>query len=349
MDVSLDKDGYVIIRSALSKSIIKQGEDCFQGQKVNYLELEKVNAAYLNVINEKVGLNLKCIKYRASNNNNSTDAGMFHRDLRIYRGDTSVPVYTCLLYLDDANMELIPTSHKKTNMSFIESLFLLRHRKLLDIKKGDMIIFHASMIHRGIFFKPQPYRRLIQQFDCVPENMLAQLNQEILHTACQNKCNNRMGNLIYKLNKTSFSNIVNKINYLNVGMGYGLQLGVQNKFLPPNFKYISTESNQDRLKPKGGWEKNNLYVFYDLEQSQTIDTDNLGKFYFYSNTLYLILIMTIIILIIILIVCQIIYYYKLYRMLNYPPKKVKTNTRFKKLINNRNQKTNKNNVRRKQK
>mgnify|MGYP006139919109 FL=1 len=44
--------------------------------------------------NKKLNMNLDYFKYRVSNNNNSSDAGSFHRDIHSYAG---VPeIYTCL-------------------------------------------------------------------------------------------------------------------------------------------------------------------------------------------------------------------------------------------------------------
>jgi len=65
-------------------------------------------------------MNLDYLKYRVSNNNKSSDAGSFHRDLHSYAG---VPeIYTCLTYLDESIMEIIVGSHKKVSIPIFETI-----------------------------------------------------------------------------------------------------------------------------------------------------------------------------------------------------------------------------------
>lgn len=51
-------------------------------------------------------------KFRFSNNN-SSDAATFHNDVYNCSNLDVMPVYTCLSYFDEAQMELIPKSHIK--------------------------------------------------------------------------------------------------------------------------------------------------------------------------------------------------------------------------------------------
>ena len=89
------------------------------------------------------------------------------------------------------------------------------------MKAGDILIIYACIIHRGIFYKKQEHRRLIQQFDCVDVNNLSTLKKQILHVPCVNKCNNTIADMAVKLNKIKpLSNSLNYIYYLNVAMGY---------------------------------------------------------------------------------------------------------------------------------
>ena len=61
----------------------------------------------------------KYVKYRFSNNNNSTDASTFHGDVYNHTKSELLPIYTCLCYFDEAEMELIPASHLKNEDSTV--------------------------------------------------------------------------------------------------------------------------------------------------------------------------------------------------------------------------------------
>ena len=43
-----------------------------------------------------------------------------------------------------------------------------KNKKQIYMKQGDILIFHATLIHRGIFYTNQKERRLLQCFDCIP-------------------------------------------------------------------------------------------------------------------------------------------------------------------------------------
>ena len=245
------------------------------------------------------------MKYRASNNNNSTDAGMFHRDIHIFTDDKIVNIYTCLLYLDDSYMQLIPKSHKEPHMTLCEAISMFKKRKLIKMKSGSILIFHSSMIHRGIFYKKQAHRRLIQQFDCVDKVEYPKIGHRILHTPCMNQCKVKQANFIENLNKIKkLSNIVNYIVYMNVSHGYSYNFNFTKKINKPNVLCISTETNQDRMVPrKGVWEPNNRYITNPELTLHDIDEKHLRSFIFYSHYLHTIILLLMIILIIIVVVC----------------------------------------------
>jgi len=60
------------------------------------------------------------IKFRFSNNNNSIDASVFHRDDYNYTDSSMIPIYTALCYFDKAELEIIPGSHIKNNLSLTD-------------------------------------------------------------------------------------------------------------------------------------------------------------------------------------------------------------------------------------
>ena len=102
-------------------------------------------------------------KYRFSNNNNSSDASTFHRDLYNHTENDIVPIFTVLVYFDDTQMELIPGSHIKNNK------YTFDDRKTIDIKAGNTLVIFANLLHRGKNFTNSGNRRILQIFEvCEP-------------------------------------------------------------------------------------------------------------------------------------------------------------------------------------
>ena len=282
--VSLAQDGYLIIRNKLSVRELEFARACFQNKTIDYKNIKKINENYLRIAGETVGKKLTCMKYRASNNNNSVDAGAFHRDYHINPQVVNpLPVYTCLLYLDDSTMQLIPGSHNERHMCLPKAMKRFKDKKNIDVKAGDILIIYASIIHRGIFYRKQENRRLIQQFDCVDVKNLELHKKQILHIPCVNKCYNTIADMAVKLNKVKpLSNSLNYIYYLNVAMGYVRLVNLEKKLGYPGIVGFSSEVNQARYQPKNkGWEVGNKYITnYPVLD---LPTSKLGKYRSYNQ------------------------------------------------------------------
>lgn len=305
----LNENGFLVIRNVLNDEDIKYGQNCFKGTKVNYTKIDKfINESIINNFNRILNKNLINTKYRVSNQNNSVDAGAFHRDIHNYTNihdKNPLKIYTCLCYLDTAHMELIPKSHKNSHMSFLYAKKFYNNKIELIINPGDLLIFNANTIHRGIFYKTKhnKNRRLIQCFDCINENIFDKLNSQTLHIPCGPFCNNTHATAISKINKNKFfSNIINKINYYNIACGYGYPFGLNNKISNNGkYLYISPESNQERLKPIGNsWEKGNVYII--KKKTNDIQKEKFYMYKIYSYYLGLILYTILYIILLILLV-----------------------------------------------
>ena len=46
---------------------------------------------------------------------------MFHRDIHLTEKVSTLEIYTCLLYLDDSWMEIIPGSHQEPVMTYLQA------------------------------------------------------------------------------------------------------------------------------------------------------------------------------------------------------------------------------------
>ena len=288
----LNKNGYILLKKNLLKNDINFAKKCFNNTKINYKNIELfIKNIFLPKINKKTKLNLKCIKYRASNNNNSVDASGFHRDLRINK-NISLPIYTCLCYLDDSIMEIIPKSHNKNMINYIKAFKLFLTKKKIYIKKGDILIFHATLIHRGIFYINQKNRRLLQCFDCIPNDKYDFLKNKIFHLPCKLNCNKIFTDIAKFISKINIIiELINFINYFNVAQGYGLESDIFKKLKhnnkPLNKYYFSTEENTPRLYPKyNNFETGNNYVLLDkniLEWEKK--NKNLNFYFLYKNNI----------------------------------------------------------------
>jgi len=246
----LHDDGFYILKNTISKQGIEYARRNVT-DVANYTKMESYISHIFDSLSVKYGLKLKSAKYRISNNNNSVDAGGFHRDLQTMNNNITepVPVYTVLSYLDEqSSMELIPGSHKKYRMTILEAIRTLKKSIELQIKPGDILIFHSSMIHKGIFYKRQPNRRLIQCFDCT---LNSDYGQKILHLPCMKNCNKNIRNILSGISSIRpLIKILDTINYFNVANGYNSRSNFMKRLNYKGIEFLSTESNTPRLIPK---------------------------------------------------------------------------------------------------
>jgi hypothetical protein len=161
----LEKNGYILLSNVLSKEEIEFGISCIDGDKADY----KKKKHFI----EKIFLpktpfeDPVYVKFRVSNNTNSMDASTFHGDIYNHTKSEYMPIYTCLCYFDDAQLEIIPGSHRYNNSGW--SLESYSKKEVLQVRRGDILVFHANMHHRGIKYNESPNRRLLQVFDVFPD------------------------------------------------------------------------------------------------------------------------------------------------------------------------------------
>jgi len=297
----LNTEGYFLFKNVIPKTEIEFAKKNIKGTKIKYGNLLKfIDTNMLPVVNKKLDWKLINTKYRISNNNNSSDATGLHRDIQLHK-EKHIPIFTCLSYLDEEIMELIPGSHSKPVIEAHNLLKYYNKRIRLRIKPGDILLFNASMIHRGIFYKNNnPNRRLIQLFDCIPKELFRRIQPRILHLPCLDKCSSSFSGLIKYISKMEFLiSIVIFINYLNVARGYGTNYN----FVSKEYLGLSTEANQDRLEPKYNkdiWEDSNLYITRgDLVNNPK---DKISYYFFYSQLLNSILFTIYIIVFIVIVI-----------------------------------------------
>lgn len=236
----LARNGYILIKGVCDPI---EGKDCINDQKVDYDRMTRyINNNMISSINEFLGWDADYLKYRVSDNNNSADASVLHRDI-INQSGNHVPCFTCLTYLDKATTEVIPGTHKKLHMSYSESLAQFNKKIKIQCSPGDILLIYSTLIHRGIFTENLPHRRLIQVFEVFPStNELQKNSPKFLHVQGDETHSQTMINMSrYPI----ISDFLSIYGYFNCSTGYG-QMNL------PNIDYLSSEGLRDRLDVQPG-------------------------------------------------------------------------------------------------
>jgi hypothetical protein len=255
----IDTDtGFKVFRNILSEDEVGFGRSAFlKGNEMDYAKM----TVFVGNCLKKIDPGFSCTKYRASNNTNSSDAGLLHRDVMNYGGP--VPVFTLLSYLDTATMRLIPGSYKKPRMSLVESFEYRGKLKHVVVNPGDLLMFHSSTIHSGLFNVPKnKNRRLVQMFEVYPTREMLEFynNKQALHIQCDGqKCtNSKIGNLANSVSKIGGLKFINDMLYFNAAWGYG-----HNPVSKDGYTLVSSEANAQRVVPNGPVvQKDNLYYMF---------------------------------------------------------------------------------------
>ena len=206
----LNSKGYFIIKNLFDDHTFVEetkSKITTKNVQVDMLNFVKI---MINQIGNKLNTEIDFLKFRVSNNNNSVDAGGFHRDVICLK--KWYPILTCLTYLDDAVMEVIESSHKLRNLGLIDSTKLLRNTKQVKLKSGDVMVFYSTLLHRGVFTNTNsPNRRLVQVFDCFEKGKQHLYNE--LTSVLGKERNNE---LLIRLHKIKFtSQILNMFSFYN--------------------------------------------------------------------------------------------------------------------------------------
>lgn len=198
---NLNNKGYFIIKNCFDKQFIDDTKNKITTDNVQTDMLEFVKVM-MNQIGNRLGTEIDFLKFRVSNNNNSVDAGGFHRDVVCLK--KWYPVITCLTYLDDTVMEIIEYSHKCRNLRYIDSTKLFNNnKKRITLKSGDIMIFYSTLLHRGVFTNTKsPNRRLVQVFDCFEKG------HDFYHDLISVLGKERNNDLMIKLNKINFTSYI---------------------------------------------------------------------------------------------------------------------------------------------
>ena len=203
-------------------------------------------------------------KLRISDHNNNTDAAAFHRDLVCYADYDDLPIYTCLCYLDEGNMEIIKGSHL-----YHHSHQFLKNwgkRQQVPMSAGDVLVFRSNTLHRGLFQHKHSHRRLIQLFECFTNTPdYSFYFPKILFVPARSSHGDT-----YKSWTVSsiFSPIINYIAFMNASSGYNPKKVQQWLAIHyPDSYLISSDAEQERWDHDGEKETQptNLYIYPEFQ------------------------------------------------------------------------------------
>lgn len=281
VDGPLYGDGFTVLRGVLTPAQVRSGRAAYLPDgNVDYKAMsEFVMDHMLPALGTSGGGVWSrgqpvAIKYRASDNNNSTDASTLHRDVwplqpRAGSGVSAAPCFTLLAYLDGATVEVVPGSHREPAMRFGRALSAHRERVRVPMVPGDLIVFNSALLHRGIFTWPSKHhRRLVQAFDVYPSAMERDdvKRARVMHLPRHTSAGPTIR--VVAAIPPALA-LANAFAYFNAAMGYGRPTVPEtagamapDKLGRPRFTHVSSEGAQGRYVAHvhGEIARNNMYV-----------------------------------------------------------------------------------------
>jgi hypothetical protein len=167
--------------------------------------------------------------------------------------DKLLPMYTCLCYFDNASLEVIPQSHINKNIPSSESY----NRKIqLHMSRGDILIFHSNLHHRGIGYGTGN-RRLLQVFEVFPnKSIYDRLSKQLITVKSSDSIMMKyiISPFMYQMAKNNMIDYVTYIHYVLMYNDFHQKIGMVD--IPP-------------------WLKKGKYVTY--EAGPRLDLDEIAK------------------------------------------------------------------------
>lgn len=287
----IHRDGYIILRNALTENDIQSALSCTYDRKVEYQSMKKfIDDIFFPTIkkNQRFITNPQYVKFRYSNNNNSKDASLFHGDIYNHSDIDVLPIYTCLCYFDDTRMEIIPKTHINSKDLSIQSYF----KKIeVPLHRGDILIFHSNIHHRGVNFDKEGDRRLLQVFDVFPDMETYRKHSPKLAIVKPTYIPKLGSQIIYEISKFPF--VIDTMSFFHYNfMYYDLQYKVTMNDISPsdkNGRYISYEPNQRAFLTDVDVTDENINIICD----RTIQTMPDSNYYRFVGILHFLLLIAV--------------------------------------------------------
>ena len=110
----MNDKGYIYLKDVLSPDDTEYALSAYNGTLVDYPKMRDfIDNRFLPAVTRKIPYITAphYVKFRFSDNNNSTDAAVVHRDVYNFTSEKSLPMLTMLCYFDESEMELHEYSH----------------------------------------------------------------------------------------------------------------------------------------------------------------------------------------------------------------------------------------------
>lgn len=254
---SLREKGYFVFRDSVPD--IEDWKNTIENDgRINYGLNQEFSDNMVESIGKKIGWNPVYSKYRFSTGgnkkkSNATDAAALHRDIMFYEEGDILPIFTLVTYLSKSKLKCVEGSHIKPNIPFRKAIF--EKTKFIEFNAGDSILFHATLLHGGVFTNLSQQRIVNQCFEVFPNKEIAEETADkIIHLWATAK-DQKKGNKYAKLATLPIiKKIILSSSYHVNAQGYG-----KGRFKLPHGKSIISGEITSRAK------------------SNTIDIPNLYK------------------------------------------------------------------------
>jgi hypothetical protein len=289
----IHENGFVLLKNVLTPNDLQFGLSSINDD--NKVDYTIVDEFVRNIFLEKIKRNVDFmsdpiyVKFRLSNNNNSTDASTFHGDIYNNTGTKLLPIYTCLCYFDNAQLEVIPGSHKYNNNG--KSMESYNKKQVINIESGNILIFHSNLHHRGIGYNKTKNRRLLQVFEVFPDKKTYHECADkliLIQTSDSVLIKRIVGPLMYHM--AQYPKVINFVDVIHYQLMYNdMHYKVALMDISPSEKknnYVSYESGKRiLLRDTSDKEDLNVNIIYD----QNIKTISYSNYYLYYFLLYFII------------------------------------------------------------
>lgn len=263
---TLKEDGYIILRNTIDTNL---GSNCLNANKLDYKCIYNIIKRKYFPIIQKYIPDTEDASFRRfifSNNSYSSIDSLYHGNSYNNSNIKEIPIYVAYIFYTTTTIELIPSSHIKSNKMNYSS------KKRLKFKNGDVIILNTNLHNRTI---NNGNTKILKIMDIIP-------NEEIKGKYSHNFEVVQMNNSIiikYLLfTQKIFSKMEKLMDFVNYIYYYFVYYQVQYKFLLEDKnnkgKLISYEANSrkhiDDISDKENW---NTYIITE----KNIKTQNIGN------------------------------------------------------------------------
>ena len=284
----LHDQGYIILKNQLRDYEIEEGLSHIHpnGDSVDYAGFKTfIDRVFFRHIRDELGwTNPTYIKFRFSNKQNAKDASTFHGDIYNHGDDDMMPIYTCLTYMDKAQMELVPYSHLSERVRRergipTTSSELYKSRRVVALNAGDILVFHANLHHRGLFYDVQQHRRILQVFETFPNRSEYERLNGRLYTVVSGTTGfvKSIGEMNYKLSQhKQVINAINRFHYILVCND--LQYRITMSDIPQSQKrgnFVGYEAGVRDIIRQGEYQPWNVNMMCEEDQTLSLQSSGL--------------------------------------------------------------------------